>query len=294
MTELATLLQSYADLKTLNQLEGSCRTAIKGLRFFRAKEGNGREPLLYQSGILMVGQGTKEIHLGDQSMRYGAGDYLVVGVPLPLECEAFADRGLPILGLSLNVPSQVLHRLVNQVAEHGLAHQHKAPTSLGLTSETMDQSLNSAFVRLIQALHNDRDAAVLGPSIVEEIIYRVLTGTNGQVLFSLASHDGQYARVAKTLTYLHREFASNISVEYLADQANMSVSGFHRAFRDVTAESPLQYLKKVRLTKAKDLIIAEGRRVNDVAELVGYSSSSQFSREFKRHFNATPKSLANR
>lgn len=291
MTLLASLLQSYADLKSLNQLKGSCRTAIGGVRFFRADKGNGREPLLYQSGILMVGQGTKEIHLGDQSMRYGAGDYLVVGVPLPLECEAFSEDDKPILGLSLNVPSQVLHRLVNQVSEHGLTSQCKQ-CALGLTSETMDQQLSDGFVRLLRALHDDQDAAILGPNIVEEIIYRVLTGSNGQVLFNLASHDGQYARVAKTLTYLHREFADNITVETLAEQANMSVSGFHRAFREVTAESPLQYLKKVRLTKAKDLIVTEGKRINDAAERVGYASSSQFSREFKRHFKATPKSLA--
>ncbi|MGH1374478.1 MAG: AraC family transcriptional regulator [Cellvibrionaceae bacterium] len=292
MTQLATLLQSYADLKSLNQLGGSCRTAIKGVRFFRAAEGNGREPLLYQSGILMVGQGNKEIHLGDQCVRYGAGDYLVVGVPLPLECEAFSDEGKPILGLSLNVSSETLHRLVNQVVEHGVDRRQKASTALGLTSETMDQTLNDAFVRLVQALHEDRDAAVLGENIVEEIVYRVLTGSNGHVLFNLASHDGQYARIAKTLTYLHREFATNITVESLAQQANMSVSGFHRAFREVTAESPLQYLKKVRLTKAKDLIVAEGRRVNEVAERVGYSSTSQFSREFKRHFNVNPKACA--
>lgn len=293
MSQLAQLLQSYADLKSLNRLKGSCRTAIKGVRFFRADEGNGREPLLYQSGILMVGQGTKEIHLGDQSMRYGAGDYLVVGVPLPLECEAFSDDNKPILGLSLNVPSQVLHRLVNQVSEHGRTKQCKQ-CALGLSSEAMNHELTDAFIRLLRSLHDDHEAAILGSSIVEEIIYRVLIGSNGHVLFNLASHDGQYARVAKTLTYLHREFAGNITVENLAEQANMSVSGFHRAFREVTAESPLQYLKKVRLTKAKDLIMTEGRRVNDAADLVGYSSSSQFSREFKRHFNATPKSLNSR
>jgi len=294
MNALAPLLQSYADQKSLNQLNGNCRTEIAGVRYFRADGSSGRQPLVYQSGIIVVGQGTKEIHLGDQCMRYGAGDCLVVGVPLPLECEAFAERGLPILGLSIKVPSQLLHRLVNQVAEHGSAHRHKISSPLGLMSETMSTALNSAFIRLLHALHDDQEAAILGTSIVEEIIYRVLIGNNGHVLFDLARHDGQYARIAKTLNFLHKEFAENITVEALAEQANMSVSGFHRAFREVTTQSPLQYLKKVRLTKAKDLILADGKRVNDAANLVGYSSPSQFSREFKRHFNATPKSLSNR
>jgi len=292
MTDLAQLLQSYADLKSLNQLNGNCRTAVSGVRYFRADGSSGRQPLLYQSGILVVGQGYKEIHLGDQCMRYGAGNYLVVGVPLPLECEAFADSGLPILGLSIHVPSQLLHRLVNQVSGHQSGHRQTGSSTLGLVSEPMNEALSSAFVRLLQTMHDDQDADILGANIVEEIVYRILIGDNGQVLYDLARHDGQYARVAKTLSYLHKEYAENITVEALAEQANMSVSGFHRAFREVTTESPLQYLKKVRLTKAKDLIVADGKRVNDAANLVGYSSPSQFSREFKRHFNATPKSLS--
>ena len=82
-----------------------------------------------------------------------------------------------------------------------------------------------------------------------------------------------------------------ISVEQLAEQAHMSVSGFHRAFRQVTSETPLQYLKKIRLNKAKDLIVVEGKQATEAAMLVGYASASQFSREFKRHFNATPKAI---
>ncbi|MGK0272055.1 MAG: AraC-like DNA-binding protein, partial [Cocleimonas sp.] len=114
-------------------------------------------------------------------------------------------------------------------------------------------------------------------------------GSEGHVLFDLAHHDGQYARVAKVLTRMHQAYSEGLTVQQLAEEANMSVSAFHLAFRKVTLESPLQYLKKVRLNKAKELIQLEGLRVNDAARLVGYSSSSQFSREFKRHFNMTPK-----
>ena len=108
-------------------------------------------------------------------------------------------------------------------------------------------------------------------------------------MFDLAHHDGQYARVAKVLTKMHQNYSEGLTVQHLAEEANMSVSAFHLAFRKVTLESPMQYLKKVRLNKAKELIQLEGLRVSDAARLVGYSSSSQFSREFKRHFNMTPK-----
>ena len=291
MTQLAQLLQSYADLKSLNELRGSCRTALKGVYFYRDEGSSGRQPLLYQSGIIVVGQGSKEIHLGEQCVRYGAYDYLVIGVPLPLECEAFADDDKPILGLSIDVPSNLLHRLVNLLLENQRALPSSNP-QLGLMSEPMNAPLQQAFERLATVLHDDLEAEILGPAIVEEIIYRILMGKNGQILFDLARHDGQYARVAKTLSFLHREYASAITVEELAEKASMSVSGFHRAFRQVTAESPLQYLKKVRLAKARNLI-TEGRRVNDAALAVGYTSPSQFSREFKRHFNSTPKAMTN-
>jgi len=295
MTMLAKLMQSYADLKLLNGLEGSCKTLVSGVGFYRVSEGSGRQPLLYQSGIIVMGQGRKEIHLGDETVNYGPGDYLVLGVPLPLECEAFSENNLPILGLSINVDPKLLHKLVNQLAEENYqpdAHLNlNSCLDLGIKSESINDKLDDAIKRLLVVLHTDIEARILGPAIVEEIVFRVLKGENGRVLFDLARHDGHYARIAKVLNIMHREYAEPITVEALAEQANMSISGFHRAFRQVTTETPLQYLKKVRLSKAKELIVTEGLRANDAANQVGYHSPSQFSREFKRHFRATPKSL---
>jgi AraC-like DNA-binding protein len=294
MGDLAGLMQSYADLKSLNELDGTRRTAVPGVYFYRANGGSGRQPLLYQSGIIAIAQGHKTIYLGEQSVNYGPGDYLVLGVPLPLECEAVSDEGLPILGLSINVNQQTLHKLVNLLtseAETSSDFYGREQLDLGIKSESLCESMQGTLRRLLITLHNDTEAKILGPAIVEEVVYRALTGPNGHILFDLARHDGHYARVAKTLKHLHHHYADPVTVEDLAEQANMSVSGFHRAFRQVTSETPLQYLKKVRLSKARDLIVSQGRRANDAAMLVGYSSPSQFSREFKRHFNATPKAM---
>ena len=294
MSDLAGLMQSYANLKSLNELEGSCKTAIPGVYFYRAAQGSGRQALVYQSGIIMMAQGRKEIYLGERSVNYGPGDYLVLGVPLPLECEAFSEGNLPILSLTINVDQKLLHKLVDQLSadlnESGSFYA-RDQLQLGIRSESLNGAMQDTFQRLVLALHDDTEARILGPAIVEEIVYRVLTGANGHILFDLARHDGHYARIAKTLKYLHRQYAEPITVEALAERANMSVSGFHRAFRQVTSETPLQYLKKIRLSKARDLIASEGRRANDAATLVGYTSPSQFSREFKRHFNVTPKAI---
>ncbi len=305
MSNLALRMQSYANVKSLNSLDGSKETVVKGVYFYRSPKGNKRQPFLYQSGIIAMGQGHKKIHLGEQSVVYGPGDYLVVGVPLPIECEAFTQNDEPILGLSINVDGQVLHNLVSQLSDTAFAqtqsHQNpeltfpylkdKGQLDLGIQSECLNDELDNAFTRLLNVLHCDRDAKVLGDAIVNEIIYRTLLGRHGHILFNLAQHDGHYARIAKVLNHLHQAYAQEIRVEDLAQQVNMSLSGFHRAFRDVTAETPLQYLKKVRLTKAKDLINLDGKRASEAASLVGYASPTQFSREFKRYFNNTPRSF---
>lgn len=306
MSNLALLMQSYADIKSLNHFDGVKETLVKGVYFYRSPKGNKRQPFLYQSGIIAMGQGNKKIHLGGQSVTYGPGEYLVVGVPLPLECEAFTQNEEPILGLSIHVDGQVLHNLVSQISDPSLIQKQSNPLDamvlpyskergsldLGIQSECLNDELDNAFARLLKALQCDRDAKVLGDAIVNEIIYRTLLGRHGHILFDLAQHHGHYARIAKVLNHLHHAYAQDIKVEDLAQQVNMSLSGFHRAFRDVTAETPLQYLKKVRLTKAKDLINLEGKRASEAANLVGYASPTQFSREFKRYFNTTPRSFS--
>ena len=257
MKELAQLMQSYADIKSLNELNGSCETAIAGIKFYRASASSARQPLLYQSGIIVMGQGRKNIYVADNCLQYGPGDYLVLGVPMPLECEAFSDSGLPIFGLVIDVDSPTLHKLVNQITEQRkqlklAVKNDKADLDFGIKANSLDNDFNNTIIRLLKVLHNDLEAKVLGPAIVEEIVYRALVGDNGHILFDLARHDGHYARIARVLGTLHKEYAELISVENLAEQVHMSVSGFHRAFRQVTSETPLQYLKKIRLNKAKD------------------------------------------
>ncbi len=300
MQQLVSAMQCYADLKSLNNLSGSHRTVIDGVKFYRAAQSSFRQPLLYQSGIIVMAQGHKNIYVGENCVRYGAGDYLVLGVPMPLECEAFTAQGLPLLGLAIDVNSHTLHKLVAQIKEQNDKFatdsaqdntKERNQLDFGIKSNTLGEQLHETILRLLKVLQNDAEARILGPAIVEEIVYRALIGKNGHILFDLAHHDGHYARIARVLDTLHKRYAETISVEYLAELAHMSVSGFHKAFRQVTKETPLQYLKKIRLNKAKDLIVSDGKQATEAAMLVGYTSPSQFSREFKRHFNATPKSV---
>lgn len=289
MTTLAQSLQRYIDTHQLQQLEGSRATAIPGVYIYRASHGSPRQPLVYQSGIIVMLQGRKRIYLNGQQVDYGAGRYLVQGVPLPLECEAFSDNKQPLLGLSIHIKASHLQSLVDSMTP-----QHLPPAGeCGLSADQLSPAMEDTLERLLAALHSPQDAKVLGDGIVREFIYRVLSGPKGHVLTELTQHDGHYAKVARALVYLHRHYANNLNVEQLADHANMSPSSFHRAFRQVTRESPLQYLKKLRLDKARELMLTEGRRAQEAALMVGYRSPSQFSREFKRHFHQAPSQALN-
>lgn len=291
MKSLADLMQHYVEVKGLEKLEGVVETDIAGVWFYRSSKGNARQPFVYQSGIIVLGQGCKNIYIGHHPVCYGADDYLVVGVPLPLECEAFAEQDCPLLGISVDVPMVLLQQMVQKLEQRGFQNIcAEKEESCGLKSVKMETSMLNACKRLMRGLCDPLETEVLGQALLEEVIFRALLSPNGHVLFELAHTEGNYSRIAQVLEKVHQDYSQPLTVQDLASKANMSVSAFHNAFRSVTLESPIQYIKKVRLNKARDLIKLEGKRVNDAARLVGYNSTSQFSREYKRHFNETPRS----
>jgi len=285
-------LEIYVELKGLQELEGGYQTSIPGVWFYRSEKGNPRKPLVYQSGVLMLAQGHKNIYLDQNHVTYGPNDYLVVGVPLPLECEAIAEQNKPMLGISVHISHRVLLKLVRKIEDAGLYTKPSCDKkSCGLKSIKMSVDIQETCLRLARALCDDIESNVIGESIMEELVYRVLREKEGDVLFDLAHKEGHYSRVAMVLNKVHQEYSQNLSVNELAKAANMSVSAFHQAFRHVTMESPLQYIKKIRLNRARDLIQREGKKVNEAALIVGYLSASQFHREYKRLFKETPKEI---
>jgi len=290
MPIIAKMLQQYAEHNNLLSFEGTMETIIPGVYFHRATKSSPRQPLIYNSGIIVVGQGHKIIHFPEHQIKYGEGDYLVLGVPVPLECEAFTDNDLPVMGIAIDINPVMLHKLVNQMMQHQPLSVSSAHIG-AVQSAKLDCAMEQVTYRLLTVLNNPLEAEIFGEDIVKELVYRVLCGPQGNTLIGLAMHDGHYARIARTLATMHQDYANPITVEGLAEEVNMSVSSFHRAFRQVTFESPLQYLKKVRLAKAKELITTAGSKANEAAFKVGYTSASQFSREFKRHFNKTPSEI---
>jgi len=271
-------------LASLATREGVHATALEGVRLMRASVPIPRMPVLYEPGIVIVGQGRKRGYLGDQVYTYDAHNYLVLSVPLPFECETEASPEQPMLAVSIQVNLTMLAELLMKMEGGHLTGEMPQ----GIFSTRLDGRLSEATVRLLECLRDPAEARILGPQTVREVTYRVLQGQQGGALRAAAVLHSRFGQVNQALQRIHAEYARDLSVEQLADSAGMSPSAFHQNFKAVTSTSPLQYLKTIRLHKARMLMVYEGLRAGTAAERVGYESSSQFSREFKRLFAMSP------
>jgi AraC-like DNA-binding protein len=235
--------------------------------------------------IYIVGQGRKIGYLGDDVIRYDPDNYLVLSVPLPLQCEWMASPDEPLLAVKIAVDPTMLVEMLMDLDEP--AHANGA-VPRGIYATPLTTELSDAVMRLLECVRSPIDSRVLGRQTVREIIYRVLRGEQGGALRAMASRNDQFMRIARVLQSIHADYARSASTEKMAKLAGMSVSTFHHNFKAVTATSPLQYVKSVRLHRARTMMVQDQHNASTAAVAVGYESASQFGREFKRFFGASP------
>ena len=211
---------------------------------------------------------------------------------MPFECETEVGPHGPLLAVSISVDLAVLSELLMKT-DRKPAPPAESDT-YAMYSTPLDLALSEATVRLLESLACPTEAQILGPQIMREITYRVLRGARGGSLRALIAMNGRVSRVQRALERMHADYAQEFDVASLAEDSGMSVSAFHHNFKAVTATSPLQYIKTIRLHKARMLMALEGLNAGIAADRAGYQSPSQFSREFKRFFGATPQEEATR
>ena len=282
MSQMVDLLKSF----TITD-GGSTESLLKGVHFFKSTQPIPRSPVMYEPGICILAQGHKIGYQGDQVFQYDANNYLVISITMP-----FASPEDALLGLYIDIDMSQLHDLIGRMGLHpeiGSAGEKGLPRGIGPAA--LDEDMADATNRLLKCLKSEKEAQILGPGLTREILYRALRGTQAPVLYSLAMHSGTFSQVAHALRIMQSDYARKLDVEQLASTARMSSSAFHRAFKEITSDSPMQYLKKVRLTKAKSFMVQEKMKVYLAADKVGYESASQFSREFKRYFGQSPTEL---
>lgn len=261
-------------------------TAIPGLSLFQRSEPTEPMTGMYEPSICMVVQGAKRVQLGGDTYVYNARHYLITSVHLPTVVQVIeASREKPYLGLSLKFDLKELSQLM---ADSNLPPPRTQQSSRGMATGVMTPALVSAVNRLIDLLASEQDIPILAPVIQKEIIYRLLVGDQGERLRQIAATGSQSQQIARAIEWLKGNFSQPLRINDLAEQARMSSSTFHHHFRSMTALSPLQYQKQLRLQEARRLMLAERMDAANAAFQVGYESPSQFSREYNRMFGAPP------
>ena len=276
-----------ARVARLAPVDGTHRAAFPSLALTRGSKPTVCMPTVCQPSLGIVVQGRKRALLNDEVFYYDALNYLVVPVTLPMMgqvVEASAER--PFLSLRLDLDLEEIARLLLELGDRGAA---PVAADCALFVARMDEPLLDAVLRMVKLLDAPEDIAVLAPAVQREIYYRVLRGELGQRLVDLAECEGGNHRIVRAIEWLKQRYAEPLRIEDLADAVHMSPSALHHRFKAVTAMSPLQYQKQLRLHEARRLMFADGIECATAGHRVGYESPSQFSREYRRLFGAPPR-----
>jgi len=276
-----------ADIVTRHTCEdGSYATAIPSFVLNRHNSPRDFMPVLAQPALCILAHGSKEVRLADETFAYDPLNYLVFSVSMPVAGRIIeASPENPNLSLRLDIDPAQITALIAEAGPMGVPTR---PTARGLYVDRLDSQLLDAVLRLTRLLDTPKDIAMLAPLISREILYRLLRSPQGYRLYEIAIANSQSHRVSQAIKWLNGNYEQPLRIDDLAREVNLSVSTLHHRFKAMTAMSPLQYQKQLRLQEARRLMIAEGLEASAAGYRVGYESASQFSREYSRLFGAPP------
>lgn len=265
-----------------NRLE----TDVPGLMLVRYEAPTEPKSAMYEPCICLVAQGAKRVQLGDEVYVYDENNMLLTSVGLPAMASVLhASKEVPLLSLVLKIDLQMVSHLL---VDSSLPEPRIQTPSRAMAVCEVSAPLLDSFIRLVNLLDCPEDIPILSPLILKEILYRLLVGELGPRLRQIATAGSHGQQIAKAVKWLRGNYNKPLKVEGLARDTGMSLSTFHLHFRALTAMSPLQFQKWLRLHEARRLMLMESQDATTAALQVGYESASQFSREYKRQFGAPP------
>jgi len=270
-------------------IDGFQSTAIPGLRISRHNSPSECYSAAYEPELVVFAQGEKRINLGGVTHICNASNFLLTSIDLPVVSQITrASKDEPFLALSLKLEMPAVREILSQEEFAELLVPVAAAATRGMAVGHTPAEVLSACGRLLDLLDKPADIPFLGSLLQREIIYRVLRSPLGRHLRAIATLGEQSNRTAKAVAWLKVNYAKPLRVEELASLAQMGVSTFHHHFRSLTAMSPLQYQKRLRLHVARVRMTTSGLDAASAAFEVGYESASQFNREYSRHFGQPP------
>jgi AraC-like DNA-binding protein len=263
-------------------------TAIDGVRICKSEHTAAPESSMSGTVVAIIAQGRKRLALGDCFYDYGVGQYLVASVDLPVTGQVIdAVPGSPALGFGMTLEPAAIAELMLRAGPGDLPRS--AGTSRpGIAVSDAPDELLDAVVRLLRLLGRPRDRRTLAPLVKREILWRLMTGDQGDAVRQLGLADSSLRHITRAAQWIRENYARPFRVEEVAQLSGLSVSAFHRNFQAVTAMSPIQFQKHIRLQAARLLLANRPNDVTGVGNRVGYDSPSQFSREYRRLFGASP------
>lgn len=274
-------MSELCDLITRHCHRDTTPTAIPKLILSRSSVTTKLSPVVYYPLLCVIARGRKRIFLGHEEFHYDPNSYLVASADLPVSGQVIEA---PCLGVTLALDPAALAVLLLEMPSAG----GERTASKALAVNPLDQDLLDPLVRLLRLLDQPEDIPVLAPLIEREILYRLLRGPRGGMLRQLALPNSQLSQISRAIDLIRQHYNRKIRMNELAQTASMSVTSFHRHFRAVTAMSPLQFQKRIRLQEARRILLSRDVDAAHVSFDVGYESASQFSREYHRLFGTPP------
>lgn len=282
--------KQLAELRLLASGAGNTitETAIPRVAMVQGEIPEHRLAAVYEPMINLILTGSKSMTVGDKTWQYNPATYFVMSVALPAVGRIFADErtGAPYLAVSLTPKPEIIAELLDGMQNSDKPCLYNAGFSVApVTPELLD-----AWLRMLRLLNKPEEISALAPAYEREILFRVLQGPQGWMLRDIASPESHLSRIYKVINWLKQNYMQTVKVEELATMAALSVSAFHRHFQAITALSPVQYQKRVRLMQARLKLATTRDSITTIAHAVGYQSHTQFSREYARHFGLSPSS----
>ena len=281
LSRLAELIRTYTPY------DGSHELRLPGVYAVRASQIN---PVLfhtvYKPSLCIVAQGTKAVLLGSEVYEYDPSRMLVFSIDIPVASQVIqASHAKPFLGFKLNFDPHKIAELALKVFPHGLPPVQE---SRGVYVGQANTHIIGAVTRLLELMADPKDAELIAPLVLEEILIRLLRSPVGSRVAQIGLAESGVSRIAKAVSWVHGNFDSPMNVEALAEMVHMSASSFHQHFKVVTSMSPLQFQKVLRLQEARRLMLVSKIDATTASLRVGYLSTSQFSREYGRLFGNAP------
>ena len=290
--QLIQKLFNQTDLQESQQFK-IYNTAHPSVMLFYQPTTEHKVPQLYEPGIVILLSGEKLIEIGQHSFQYDTHQALILTSVFPLECTTFATPENPLIGLYIKLDLNSVRGLIEELKQYpvDITAVQNITDAFGIQTLPLDEALHASIEQLLISLNDPVETALFGQERIRHIVFLLLRHPQSFALQQWSASDHLWNKLHQAITYMEQNYANAVNIEMLAQVSGMSVSSLHRVFKRYTSDAPMQYLKKLRLTMAKNLLQHGRQSVQQTAAAVGYESVSQFTREFKRYFGMTPKAL---